>query len=221
MTYFYFFIIVLIFIKAIFRALKKNNNSPDMNDISLEAQLDTFKKLGFILNPNANIDDINRWGGEEKFIKEPYELLYFTLGQQTERDPWEPLTNRCWHFDAEAIEDHGSYVKIIENLGRISRGEMNFENIEDYVDIEEEKAWVSFDLNKDHYKYDLKISDDWVDPDLFSHIIELTTKYATSGKYTYYPGGQDCVIGFETPESLAEIRKATGLNILWLENHNI
>ena len=36
---------------------------------------------------------------------------------------------------------------LIKNLERITRGELVFENVKDYVDIEEEKAWVSFTFN--------------------------------------------------------------------------
>lgn len=184
---------------------------------TFQEQLDAFTKLGFILNSDVNIMDINRWDGEHEFEKEPYSLLYLTLGQTIEREPWTPLTNKCWDFDTEAIEDHGSYIFIIENLERISRGELQFENLKDYVDIEEKVAWVSFTINGDSYKWDLLVDDDWVDTTLFSKIVELTQKYNTKGRYTYFDtGGQNVVIGFETSQELEKIKAATGLKIKWL-----
>lgn len=186
--------------------------------ISLKTQLETFKKLGFTLNSGITISDIDRWGGHKEFENEPYSLLYTTLGQTIEREPWTPLTNRCWNFDAEAIDDHGTYVEIFKNLERISRGELKFANLKDYVDVEERKAWVSFSVNGDEYKWNLKVDDDWVDETLFTKIVELTNKHKTKGKFTYFnTGGQDMVIGYETPEGRDEIIKATGLKIEWLE----
>lgn len=196
---------------------KKTTKSDTMKAVPFDTQLETFKQLGFTLNTGTDISDVDRWGGHAEFEKEPYSLMYTTLGQTIEREPWTPLTNKCWDFDTEAIEDHGSYITIMQNLERLAHGELKFENLKDYVEIENNKAWVSFTTNGDNYKWDMKVEDDWVDTDLFSKVVELTKKYQTKGKYTYYDtGGQDAVIGYETPETLEKIVRATGLKIEWL-----
>ena len=185
--------------------------------VNFEVQLETFIKLGFQLSTGTDTSDINRWGGHEEFENAPYSLMYMTLRQTIEKEPWTPITNKCWDFDTEAIEDHGAYIRIIENLERITRGELKFENIKDYVDIEKGEAWVSFTLNSIRYKWDLTVDDDWVDTTLFSKIVDLTKRQNTKGKYTFYStGGQNIVIGFETPEELEKIKKETGLDIVWL-----
>lgn len=192
-------------------------NDSVSKSLSFEKQLQIFKELGFELNTGANKSDIERWEKQD-FLDDPFSLMYMTLGQTIEREPWTPLTNKCWDFDTEAIEDHGSYVEIFKNLERITEGELNFENLKDYVDIEEEEAWVSFTFRGIEYKWDLKVDDDWVDTDLFSKIVALTIKNNSKGKYTYFDtGGQNAVFGFETPESLKEIKNRTGLKIEWLE----
>lgn len=192
----------------------KNNSEP--KNPSFEEQLEIFKELGFELNTGIEKSDIDRWG-ENDFLDDPFSLMYMTLGQTIEREPWTPLTNKCWDFDTEAIEDHGSYVYIIKNLERITRGGLIFENVKDYVDLEEEKAWVSFTFNGKDYKWNLNVNDDWVDADLFSKIGNLTECFKSNGRYTYFDtGGQNLVIGFETPESLQEIKNKTGLKIVWL-----
>ena len=61
--------------------------------------------------------------------------MYITIGQTIEQEPWTPLTDRCWKFDTEAIKDQGSYIDIFKNLERITRGELKFENVKDFVDI--------------------------------------------------------------------------------------
>jgi len=196
---------------------QNSTNIDSMNIVSFEEQFETFNKLGFKLNTGTNISDVDRWGGHSEFEKEPYSLMYVTLGQSIEKEPWTPLTNKCLHFDTEAIEDHGSYIAILQNLERLSKGELKFENLKDYVDIESKKAWVSFTINGFKYKWDMKVDDDWVDTDLFLKVVELTNKFGTKGKFTYYnTGGQDAVIGYETPETLEKIVNATKLKIEWL-----
>ena len=188
-----------------------------LKKIGFLEQYEIFRKLGFELNPNADISDIDRWGSRTKFEEKPFELMYITLGLFLEREPWSPITNRCWYFDTEAIEGEGSYSRIIKNIQRLTHRELNFENVEDYVDMEGEVAWVSFILNGDKYKWDLNVYNDWIDPQFFDNLIELTKKYSTKSKFTYYPEGQSIVIGYETPDKLKEIKKATGLKIEWFK----
>ena len=192
----------------------ENNLEP--KNLSFEEQFEIFKELGFELNSGVDKSDIERWD-EEDFIDEPFSLMYITLGQTIECEPWTPLTNKCWEFDTETIEGHGSYVDIIKNLERITRGNLKFENVKDYVDIEEEEAWVSFTFNGKDYKWDLKVDNDWADIDLFSKIVNLTENNKFKGQYTYFDTeDQNAVIGFETSESLKQIKDKTGLKIEWL-----
>ena len=189
----------------------------NIKKVSFDEQMKVFKDLGFEFNEGASETDIINMWGKEELENEPYSLLYISLGAQVEREPWTPITNQCWHFDTEAIEDEGAYVDIIENLKRLSDRELNFTNITDVVDWDNQKASVSFELNGDKYSWDLEFDNDWIDPSLFSKIVKLTEKYETKGRFTYYDtGGQDLVIGWTTPEKLDEIKSKTGLEIVWL-----
>ncbi|MFN8334473.1 MAG: hypothetical protein U0U09_05045 [Cyclobacteriaceae bacterium] len=198
---------------------RKSNEQKFNAKPTFEEQLETFKHLGFILNPGIDTADISRWaGGHKEFEDHPYQLMYQALGSINELEPWIPLTNRCWDFDLEAIEDHGAYVYIMENISRITNGDLVFKDVQDYVDIEEGKAWVSFTCNGDNYKWDLKVDDDWTDGELFDKVQALAQKYKTTGKFTFFnTGGQDFVLGYYTPEELEKIRKATGLDVVWLK----
>lgn len=186
---------------------------------TFQEQLETFKELGFNFNQGIDSSDINRWeGGHKEFEDQPYHLMYQTLGQTIEREPWTPITNKCWDFDLEAIDDHDAYVDIMKNISRITNGDLIFENISDYVDIDKGKAWVSFTCNGDNYKWDLKVDNDWADGSLFDRVQELAYKYKTRGLFTFFnTGGQDFVLGYYTKEELETIRQKTGLDIVWLK----
>jgi len=69
-----------------------------------------------------------------------------------------------------------------------------------------------------NYKWDLAVDDDWVDTVLFTKVVALTRILKTKGRYTYFnTGGQNALIGYETPENRDAIIKATGLKIEWLD----
>lgn len=207
--------IILVVVIAGFRA-KSNATLPAQN-VTFETQLSTFQQLGFEFNKGASKEDLIEMWGKDQFAEEPYYLMYISLGSTIEREPWTPITNQCWRFDTEAIEGSGSYIDIMENLRRISNGEINITNIEDVVDWENEKASVSFEWNGNKYSWDLAFDDDWVDPLLFSQVVELTEKYNTKGRLTYFDtGGQDLVLGWADASQLKELNAKTGLEIDWL-----
>ncbi|PKL80957.1 MAG: hypothetical protein CVV25_01890 [Ignavibacteriae bacterium HGW-Ignavibacteriae-4] len=208
----------IILLLGILTLLGFKDNSVPTNP-SFEEQFQIFRDLEFELNEGTDKTDLARWE-EQEFLDEPFSLMYLTFGQTLEREPWTPLSDKCWDFDTEAIYDNGSYIEIIKNLERITRGELVFEDVKDYVNIEEKKAWVSFSLGSENYKWNLKIDDDWVDTDLFIKIVELTDKVKSKGRYTYFDAkGQNSVIGYETLESLRGIRYKTGLKIEWLNKN--
>ncbi len=185
--------------------------------VSFEIQMETFRKLGFALNSSIDesvVDDLRR---DKSIVERPYAILYMELGRTIQKEPWTPLTDRCWDFDTEAIEDHGAYVEIVRNLERITRGEIKFEKLKDFVDVEGGKAWVSFSVRGKNYKWDLKVDNDWVDEGFFTKIGQLTRELKTKGRFTAFDtGGQNFVIGYETPEQRDVVVKATGLKIEWL-----
>ena len=185
--------------------------------LTFEEQVAKLKLLGFKINDGVEEYDLNRWGGLHEFEYSPFELLYRTLGQKMQREPWLPVCDRCWDLETDSVEGSGSYIRILHNLQRISRGELCFSNLEDYVNLEEKQAWVSFEVNGDYYKWNLEVDDDWIDPDIFSNVVALTYRYSTYGKFTYYSsGGQNVVVGYETAVALEKLKAVTGLGIEWL-----
>lgn len=186
--------------------------------VPFDTQIETFRKLGFILNSDRTADIESDLRRQKEIENNPYSYLYTEFGGTINREPWTPIGDRCWDFDTEAIEDHGAYVEIMQNLERITRGELKFDNLKDFVDVENENAWVSFSIGGSEYKWNLKVDNDWIDPELFTKLVALTNKLKTKGRYTVFnTGGQNVVIGFETPQHTNAIIKSTGLNVEWLD----
>ncbi|MDX1905753.1 MAG: hypothetical protein SF053_01875 [Bacteroidia bacterium] len=199
-------------------ALAQSAQTSHPENVRFEDKLKVFSTLGFVYDEGVVKQDIVDTWGKERLEHITYSQLYITLGSELHREPWTPITNQCWYFDTEAIDGEGAYVAIIQNLARISNGELPFENISDVVDWDRQQASVSFDLKGDRYSWELVFDEDWVDTDLFVKIVALTRQYNTRGRFTFYDlGGQDVVIGWATPEKLEEINATTGLGIVWLE----
>lgn len=190
------------------------SDTPD-DALSFEIQMHTLHELGITLNEGIDQQELMRWeGGKAAFENEPWSLLYITLGQETEKRPWRPLSDQCWNFDPEAIEDHGAYVSIMRNISRITGGDLVFEDLKDYVDIDEGKAWVSFRIGEDQYHWDLKVDNDWADGDLFDRVQALAKKYQLKKYFTFYhTGGQDFVLGYHDDDEVRKINNRTRLGL--------
>jgi len=190
--------------------------------MTFKSSLDTLNQAGFSINPQVQEADIfNRWKEVLVYHSDPVDALYITLGDETANKPYLNFSNNCWHFDLEAIEGQGSYVRILENLKRISNGDLNFQNISDYCnDNEDDKAWVAFEFNGDKYKWDLKVDNDWADGYLFDKIQDLCKKHNKKGRLTFFPEGQAFVTSYLTEEEFDKIKKVTGLKLEWLNAGN-
>lgn len=215
------FIIITVSVFLILTGFKAykfiKENVKKIPKVSFEEQLKTYEKLGFKLNDGITKETLLESYDKSDFEDDTWVLMYVTLGSTIEREPWTPITNDCWHFDAECIVDNGSYMEILENLKRISKGQLNFENIKDFVDIENEKAWVSFDFEGQHYKWNLRVVDDWVDGALFDKVQNLNLEANNSKKFTVYGLGQDGVIGYMSEKEMLEFKRMTNIRIKWLD----
>ncbi len=182
---------------------------------ALAAQLKTFRMLDFNLNNGAAKSDLDRWGGPAAFAKDPYRLLYVTLGEIVERPPFSPICDRCWHFDPRAIRGNGSYRRILHNLARITRGDISFRRAMDLV--KEDSVTVTFQMGESILGWAFRRDGVWVDMSLFAKLVGLVEKLDVKGRYTVLPlEDGTMVLGYETPEGLERLCRATGLDIGWL-----
>jgi hypothetical protein len=182
---------------------------------AFKAALDKLITAGIKINPGVQETDMfDRWTEVLSYYGSPIEALYITLGDSTELEPYTNFSDSCWHFDLEAIEGEGSYVRILENLKRISNGDLDFQNIMDYCnDDEDNKAWISFEFNGNKYKWDLDVDDDWVDSYLFDKIQDLCREYNKKGRLTYFSEGQAFVISYLTEDEFNTISEITQLKL--------
>ncbi|WP_417369270.1 hypothetical protein [Flavobacterium beibuense] len=204
---------VILYSPKVYKFFKENVHK--IPKASFEEQLTAFKELGYTFNKEIDKHDLLYLYNEEDYEAEPYSLLYYTWAEIADTKD-KPISNNCWHFDYESIENEGDYVAIIKNLERISDGQLTFTNVQDSIDFDNETAWVSFDINGTHYKYDLTFDNDWADHVLFENIQTLTEKYNTTGKFTVYSLGQSVVFDFMTETELQQFKKVTKLDLDWL-----
>lgn len=206
---------------AIFSSVRRHKALRDPVAV-FKAALDKLITAGIKINPEVQESDIfDRWTEVLDYYSSPIEALYITLGDSTEYEPYTNFSDSCWHFDMEAIEGEGSYVRILENLRRISNGDLDFQNITDYCnDDEDNKAWISFEFNGDRYKWELDVDDDWVDSYLFDKIQDLCRKYNKKGRLTYFSEGQGFVTSYLTEDEFNKIKEITQLKLQWLKVSN-
>ena len=131
--------------------------------VSIEAQLAALAKAGLVVNPGVAESDLTTFHSRAEMEKKPYAGLVEVLGIELEHEPFTPICDRLWMCDFERIEDHGAYKSVLERLERMTGGALELTGVADYVEIDEEKAWVEFDRGGKRTHWELRIQDDWLD----------------------------------------------------------
>lgn len=174
-------------------------------EIAFDKQLQKLSELGISLNQGIEPALLFDEFPEQEYLKNPYQLLMISMGGEIYKDnQFVNISNQIWHLDTECIEDHGDYTAIIERLKNLTGSQIH--KINDYVDIENEIAWVSFEYENRQIKWDLKIDDDWIDPAIFDKFMQLIGNKANK-KIVIATLGQDCLVAYLNEEQLKEVNK--------------
>jgi hypothetical protein len=179
----------------------------------VEAMLAEAAAAGVALRPGTPIERVWAEWGRDEIEKRGFEMLLVALGgeqlDQGTLQPLEPLSDDVWHFDSECIEDHGSYARIVHNCCRISGGELKFDRVSDYVDVEVGIAWVELESAGSTQRVELRVKNDWVDQKIFDEMNRaLGDGYR---QITMHALGQDCLLLCKSLSQTVDINRKLGL----------
>ncbi|HEY2013292.1 MAG TPA: hypothetical protein VGH38_07305 [Bryobacteraceae bacterium] len=190
--------------------------------VPFQEQLRVLEKGGIALDSRVHPESLLLSHSREKFENDPYRLLLCVLGgeaeDETQAGEFGYPSNQIWHFDTECIEGHGAYRAIVSRMVTLAQGALPLEQIDDFVDVENGTAWLSFTMDGTAQKWLAKVDNDWVDPAILSRLARLLESRQAGRRFTYIDlQGQDCLIGCATPKQRAWLEESTGLKVEWLK----
>ena len=187
--------------------------------VELEDQLAHLAEIGITQNPGTLEKDLFMLGTKEELERNPYKTLAEVLGMEIEREPWTPISDRLWMCDFERIEDHGAYKDVVLRLESMTESALSLSGVRDYVDIEEGTAWVEFRHGDRTVRWDLKVDNDWLDPQVLVQYDDLlegsgagVRLYANFSDY-----GQVAFLAAFTPDQLKRFTKLTSIEMIPVE----
>ena len=132
--------------------------------MTLEEQLAKLAEHGITLNEGITIDDLLYSFGRNVYESEPFKVLLSMLGAEVERAPWgRAICSRVWTFDTECIYQTGDYARIVKRLCVMAGQPDLISNIEDFVDLDAETAWLRYMIDGREQTWSLEVNDDWAD----------------------------------------------------------
>lgn len=190
---------------------------------TMEEMLEAIRACGIALRdgvlPEALLRKQTQWdsGRTRAMIEKPgFEMLLVAMGDDPfdyeAGRPLDPCSDDVWHFDVEFIEDHGAYKTIVERLCRMTGGDLAFDQVADYVDVEGEVAWVELTSAGKVERINLVVNNDWTDGEIFSEMQRRLSATGSLRRFAEQSLGQDCLIVCQTPEKLKALNRATGLS---------
>jgi hypothetical protein len=189
---------------------------------TLEMMLEAIRPCGVALRDGVPTDALFQqrtpWEGERSratIEKRGFEALLIAMGDDPydfeARTPLEPPSDDVWHFDVEFIENHGAYKTIVDRLCRTTGGDLVFDQVTDYVDVEEQVAWVELTRAGKAERVDLSVDNDWTDPKIFAEMQRRLAATGSPRRFAEQSLGQDCLIVCQTPENLKALNRVAGL----------
>jgi hypothetical protein len=183
--------------------------------ISVTAALDRLASLGIRLRAGISNDDLLfSLGGTLESPVEWVDLLC-VLGSEVERGDFEPMSDDIWHLDAECIVEDGDYAELLNRFVVLAKGALPLTGVRDHVDLEAEEAWVEFSLDGKGMHWDLQVSDDWVDAELYSRLQQLVSTRGAGKRFFIAGLGQDSLISFGTDQMRLILSTLSGLEFAW------
>jgi hypothetical protein len=186
-----------------------------LNKKSVEVMLAEVAAVGIALRPGVRAERLWAEFSRAQIESGGFESLLAVMGSEP-YDPktsavLNPLSDDVWHFDTEAIEDHGSYTRVVENCCRLTRGDLKFERVNDHVDIENNVAYIEVSADGGTEHVDFKINDDWVDPKVFEFLQERLVATDSERRFAMQGLGQDMLLICKPPDQIEAINRATRL----------
>jgi hypothetical protein len=144
--------------------------------VPLELQLEQLTPCGIRLNDGFGVEHLLNSFDRQRYESDPYELLLVMMGSEFEEEPFPRLSENVWHLDTECIEDRGSYARVAERIQALAAPSLQLSDIRDYVDLEEQKASLSFRLNGKEVLWNAEVNDDWIDAAILSNFAQLVAE---------------------------------------------
>jgi hypothetical protein len=176
--------------------------------------VESLAAIGIRPRPQISPDDLLFSLGGTMDSAVDWTLLLCVLGGEVERGDFERVSDDIWHVDAECIEDNGDYIRLVERFAVLTKGVLPLKNIRDYVAIDEDEAWVEFELDGKTVHWDLEVSDDWMAPELYSNLQQLVSSRSDK-KFFIMALGQDSLIAFGDAAMKQQLSDLTGLQFQW------
>jgi hypothetical protein len=139
---------------------RSNPASPGDLPTTLEQKIEVLAGCGFRLAQPFTVEDLLQSWDRAALEKLGYDSVLVAMGMTEEQEPWRNHCVNLWTFDTECIEDHGAYKKIAERMAELAGGSLPIENIRDYVDVENNEAWLAFSFHGKDIKIECEVKDD-------------------------------------------------------------
>jgi len=179
--------------------------------MEFEQQIQRLEELGITLNDGVAADDLLEAWPRERYENEPFDLLLTWLGAEMDREPW-VFSPHVLTVDCECIEDAGSYVSLIGDICKLAGAESYVTDIQDFVDIDNEVAWIRCKIDGVKHHWDVDVCNDWADT---LSLAKIMTEIERNGSRFYWfdDGGQGFILFYLDEQTAASIDNLTRYKI--------
>lgn len=210
---------------------------------SVQTQIDMLKELGFSadqVDEQFFLEQLYAMWDEWILLRYPYWLVFTALGSEYDMlDPENPegsinyrepplqreeighYSNCVFNFMRVYCGTCEHYVYILDQINRISGGQIRLENIESGRALGFGRLWVSFTLNGVDYKYSIPEREGRFNPEILT-VIGTLAGADGEGRMLFWNGDEQGVhIVYCTRDTLMQLAERTGINFWGLDSGQV
>ena len=140
--------------------------------MAMEEQLRQLAACGLVPTSQEAVEFWLKDCDRAQLESPPFDMILHYLGNEYEDagENWHASSDDIWCFDTECIGDAEDYVRVIERLASMTRGDIKVADVRASID---DDAWVAFEANGQSIKWEIEVNDDWIDPEVMQKFVSL------------------------------------------------
>jgi hypothetical protein len=191
--------------------------SDEPETIPFETQLQTLKDSGIL--PSADVTDeviiseLEKLGFVPQDTENDPSLLLVVLGssREVEDSVFEANSNDILYLDTKCVQESGIYHEVLLSFVVMAKGSLELNVIEEYLDLENFDAHISFTYKDQPYEWELRVVEDNFDMALLTKLNNMLAEENSEKNFYIQCTEETVLIIFTDKNTVKKLNKTLDL----------
>jgi hypothetical protein len=191
--------------------------SDEPEKIPFETQLQSLKDSGILPNENVTdeviISELEKLGFDGHDTENDPSLLLVVFGSSREVDDgvFEANSKDVLYLDTKCVQESDIYLEVLSSLLVMAKGSLELNDVEEFLDLENFDAHVSFTYKGKPYKWELRVAQDNFDMTLLVKLNNMLADENSEKSFYIQCSEETVIIIFSDKNTVKKLNKTLNL----------